>query len=178
MGLQVLGWGVMVIFFHATPHHDITLNSLLGLHGGDDKRHPPLVYAFNHWLNMGEGVLLLPHYVVAQLFVIATYGAVYGMGVVLLKNKVQALAATLLLVGLPVYQEYTRVGVNHDVMMFPFWGVDSIAHFLCHPSLESFEPRCTAAPLVAIVRLRHGNPNLDEVSHSRVARDCGTVDSH
>ena len=129
MGLQVLGFGVMVTFFHATPHHDIILNSLLGLHGGDDKRHPPLVYAFNHWLNMGEGVLLLPHYVVAQLFVIATYGAVYGMGVVLLKNKLQALAATLLLVGLPVYQEYTRVGVNHDVMMFPFWALIPLLTF-------------------------------------------------
>ena len=35
MGLQVLGWGLMWTFVHAIPHHDILLNSLIGLHGED-----------------------------------------------------------------------------------------------------------------------------------------------
>ena len=131
MGLQVLGWGVMATFFNAVPHHDILFNSLVGLYGEEayEPRHPPLVYIVHHWLNMGEGLLPLPHYVVAQLFVIATYGAVYGMGVVLLKNKLQALAATLLLVGLHVYQGYTWVGVNQDVMMYPFWALIPLLTF-------------------------------------------------
>ena len=132
MGLQVLGWGVMATFFNAIPHHDIFLNSLIGLHGEDahEKRHPPLVYIVNHWLHMGEPLFLLPHYVAAQLFVIATYGVVYQLGVVLLKNKVQALAATLLLVGLYVYQKQpVWVGVNHDVMMYPFWALIPLLTF-------------------------------------------------
>ena len=131
MGLQVLGWGVMATFFNAVPHHDILFNSLVGLYGEEayEPRHPPLVYIVHHWLNMGEGLLPLPHYVVAQLFVIATYGAVYGMGVVLLKNKLQSLAATLLLVGLHVYQGYTWVGVNQDVMMYPFWALIPLLTF-------------------------------------------------
>ena len=132
MGLQVLGWGVMATFFNAIPHHDIFLNSLIGLHGEDahEKRHPPLVYIVNHWLHMGEPLFLLPHYVAAQLFVIATYGVVYQLGVVLLKNKTQALAATLLLAGLHVYHKYTTwVGVNHDVMMYPFWALIPLLTF-------------------------------------------------
>ena len=156
MGLQVLGWGVMATFFNAVPHHDILFNSLVGLYGEEayEPRHPPLVYIVHHWLNMGEGLLPLPHYVAAQFFVIATYGVVYRLGVVLLKNKEQSLAATLLLVGLHVYQGYTWVGVNQDVMMLSVLGVDSIAHFLCH---APFESRCTAAPLVVIVGVCYGN---------------------
>ena len=131
MGLQVLGWGVMWTFFHAIPHHDILVNSLVGLHGEGvyEPRHPPLAYIVHYWLNMGEGLLPLPHYVAAQLFVIATYGVVYQMGVVLLKDRVQALAATLLLVGLYVYQEYTWVGTNQDIMTYPFWALIPLLTF-------------------------------------------------
>ena len=131
MGLQVLGWGVMATFFNAAPHHDILFNSLVGLYGEEayEPRHPPLVYIVHHWLNMGEGVLPLSHYVAAQFFVIATYGVVYRLGVVLLKNKEQSLAATLLLVGLHVYQGYTRVGANQDIMMYPFWALIPLLTF-------------------------------------------------
>ena len=129
-GLYVLGWGLMATFFHAIPHHDILFNSLVGLHGEDayEPRHPPLVYIVHHWLNMGEGLLPLPHYVVPQLFVIATYGVVYQLGVVLFKNKVQALTATLLLVGVKVYQ-YRWVGVNQDLMTYPFWALIPLLTF-------------------------------------------------
>ena len=131
MGLQVLALGVMATFFNPIPDLDILLNSLIGLHGEDahDKRHPHLPYVVNHWLHMGEPLFLLPHYVVAQLFVIATYGVVYQLGVVLLKNKVQALAATLLLVGLRVYQHYTWVGTNQDIMTYPFWALIPLLTF-------------------------------------------------
>ena len=132
MGLQVLALGVMATFFNPIPDLDILLNSLIGLHGEDahDKRHPHLPYVVNHWLHMGEPLFLLPHYVVAQLFVIATYGVVYQLGVVLFKNKVQALAATLLLVGLYEYYKSTWfVGVNHNVMMYPFWALIPLLTF-------------------------------------------------
>ena len=131
MGLQVLAVGVVTPFFNAIPYHDIFLNSLIGLHGEDayEKRHPPFVYVVNHWLHMGEGLLPLPHYVAAQLLVIATYGVVYQLGVVLFKNKVQALAATLLLVGLREYQQRTWAGVNHDVMTYPFWALIPLLTF-------------------------------------------------
>ena len=48
---------------------------------------------------MGEGVFPLSHYVAAQLFVIATYGVVYQLGVVLLKDRVQALRRHLIVGG-------------------------------------------------------------------------------
>ena len=127
--LQMAGWGVMANFFLPIPHYDILLHSVIGRNWefGDDYLHPPLVYILAHWFNGGfnggEGVNAYIHYMAAQLFVIATYGAVYYVGLALFNNKSQALVATLLLVGLRAYQQGTWYGVNHNVIQYPFWAL-------------------------------------------------------
>ena len=132
MGLQMLGWGVMAIFVLPIPPFDMTAYSYyvreFGF-GTADLRHPPLVNIFHYLLGSGDMPPFPAHYIITQLFVIATYGVVYQLGVVLLKNKVQALVATLLLVGLAMYQKWSLVGVNHNLIQYPFWALIPLLTF-------------------------------------------------
>ena len=138
MGLQVLAWGVMAIFVHPIPPYDMIGYSYyvreFGL-GISDLRHPPLVNIFHYLLGSGDMPPFPAHYIITQLFVIATYGAAYCMGVVLLKDKVQALVATLLLVGLDVYHRHSLAGVNHNVIQYPLWALIPLLTFYATRSL-------------------------------------------
>ena len=132
MGLQVLAFGVMGIFYNAIPHGDM-IQFPYFVRNGDVwlnlERHPPLVNIIVHILGVSEKTSFLAHYIVAQFFVIATYGTVYLVGVALFKNKAQALAATLLLVGLDVYQSGSWVGINHNVVQYPLWALIPLLTF-------------------------------------------------
>ena len=126
MGLQVLAFGVMGIFVNPIPPFDTVALSYhvreFGF-GVAELRNPPLVNMVHYLLGSGDMPPFPAHYIIMQLFVIATYGVVYKLGVVLLKNKVQALVATLLLTGLYVYQRGSWAGVNHNVIQYPLWAL-------------------------------------------------------
>ena len=132
--LQMVGWGILVTFFMPIPYFDIVLHTFGGRNPdadfwGDWYRHPPLALWLTHWLNFGESLLVYPHNIAAQIFVIATYIGVYYMGLALLNNKRDALVAVLLLIPLGVYQGAPIVefnhgylqGLNHNVLQYPFW---------------------------------------------------------
>ena len=132
--LQMVGWGILVTFFMPIPYYDIVIHTFFGRNPdadfwGDWYRHPPTAYLLTHWLNFGEPLLVYPHHIAAQLFVIATYIGVYYMGLALFKDKVQALVSVLLLIPLGVYQGSPIVefnhgylqGLNHNVLQYPFW---------------------------------------------------------
>ena len=131
-GLQMVGWGILVTFFMPIPYFDIVFHSFIGRsHNfwGESFHHPPLAYMLTHWLNFGENLLVYPHNIAAQLFVIATYGGVYYMALALFKDKVQALVSVFLLIPLGVYQgapitEFNHgylQGLNHNVLQYPLW---------------------------------------------------------
>ena len=141
-GLQMVGWGILVTFFMPIPYYDILLHTFFASDpdadfGGEDYRNPPLAYWLTHWLNFGEPLLVYPHNIAAQIFVIATYTGVYYMGLALLKNKRDALVAVLLLIPLGVYQgapssEFSHgylQGLNHNVLQYPFWVLIPLATF-------------------------------------------------
>ena len=132
--LQMVGWGILVTFFMPIPYFDIVLHTFGGRNPdadfwGDWYRHPPLALWLTHWLNFGESLLVYPHNIAAQIFVIATYTGVYYMALALFKDKVQALVSVLLLIPLGVYQGAPIVefnhgylqGLNHNVLQYPFW---------------------------------------------------------
>ena len=132
--LQMVGWGILVTFFMPIPYVDILFHSVVGRmtdfdFWGEHYRHPPVAYWLTHWLNFGEPLLVYPHNIAAQIFVIATYIGVYYMGLELLKNKRDALVSVLLLIPLGVYQgapvaEFNHgylQGLNHNVLQYPFW---------------------------------------------------------
>ena len=132
MGLQVLGWGMMGIFIKPIPPFDTVALSYHVREFGfaaAELHNPPLVNMFYYLLSSGDVPPFPAYYIITQLFVIATYGAVYAMGVVLLKDKVQALVATLLLAGLYVYQKGSWVGVNHNVIQYPLWALIPLLTF-------------------------------------------------
>ena len=132
MGLQVLGWGMMGIFVNPIPPFDMVVLSYFVREfgfGAAELRNPPLVNMVYYLLGSGDMPPFPAHYIITQLFVIATYGAVYAMGVVLLKNKMQALVATLLLTGLDPYNRYSLVGLNHNTIQYPFWALIPLLTF-------------------------------------------------
>ena len=134
--LQMVGWGILVTFFMPIPYTDILFHSFLGISVEANfwgrwymHHHPLSAYLLTHWLNFGEPLLVYPHNIAAQIFVIATYVGVYYMGLALLNNKRDALVCVLLLIPLGVYQgapvlEYNHgylQGLNHNVLQYPFW---------------------------------------------------------
>ena len=133
-GLQMVGWGILVTFFMPFPYVDILYHTFFGrmthIDFWDDAYiRSPMAYWLAHWLNFGEPLLVNSHNIAAQIFVIATYGGVYYMGLALFKDKVQALAGVLLLIPLGVYQgapitEFNHgylQGLNHNVLQYPLW---------------------------------------------------------
>ena len=130
--LQIFGWGILVTFFMPIPYFDIMFHSFVGRsHNfwGGFFHHPPLAFTLAHWLNFGEVLLVYPHNIAAQLFVIATYMGVYYMALAVLNNKRDALVSVLLLIPLGVYQgapitdfNYGYLqGLNHNVLQYPLW---------------------------------------------------------
>ena len=134
-GLQMVAWFILVTFFMPIPHYDILYHTYVGRDlgvnfWGEYYRHPPAAYLLTHLLNFGEPFLLYPHNIAAQLFVIATYGGVYHMGLALLNNKRDALVAVLLLIPLGVYHGlWDLQGLNHNVLQYPFWVLIPLATF-------------------------------------------------
>ena len=185
--LQMVGWGILVTFFMPIPYYDILLHTFFASDpdadfGGEDYRNPPLAYWLTHWLNFGEPLLVYPHNIAAQLFVIVTYIGVYHMGLALFKDKVQALVSVLLLIPLGVYQgapvtEFSYgylQGLNHNVLQYPFWVLLPLATFYAtRPLSEKAHQHWFWAGVGGVV----GNGMLDKDFHWAALQHSIGVDS-
>lgn len=81
---------------------------------------PPLPPLITYFLNFGEAYTFLPHYMVAQIFVVTSFWLTYRLALDLLGDSLKALAVIFLATGSLIFHIITT-DFNHNVAQYPFW---------------------------------------------------------
>jgi 4-amino-4-deoxy-L-arabinose transferase-like glycosyltransferase len=127
MAAQVAFWTAAPSFSHTSPPLDVIEMYVFGReHMVAVYKHPNLPGLVLEGSRALTGMVGWPAYLISQLFIAATFGAVFALGRETM-DAPRALAGTLLLAGV-YYFSWPTPEFNHNVAQMPFWA--AIALFL------------------------------------------------
>lgn len=124
---QVMAWTAAPAFSHSSPPLDVIEMYVFGReHVIAVYKHPNLPGLVLEASRLLTGMVGWPAYLISQLFIAATFWAVFELGRATMDGK-RALAGVLLLAGV-FYFSWPTPEFNHNVAQMPFWA--GIALFL------------------------------------------------
>jgi 4-amino-4-deoxy-L-arabinose transferase-like glycosyltransferase len=127
MAAQVVFWTAAPSFSHSSPPLDVIEMYVFGReHVVAVYKHPNLPGLVLEASRLLTGMVGWPAYLISQLFIAATFAAVFALGRETM-DAPRALAGTLLLAGV-YYFSWPTPEFNHNVAQMPFWA--AIALFL------------------------------------------------
>lgn len=127
--LQILFWTLAPALSHSAPPLDVVEMYAWGREGVvatfKHPNLPGLVLEPTRWLTGEAG---WPAYLVSQIFIVVTFGAVFALGRELM-DAPRALAGALLLTGVYFFS-WPTPEFNHNVAQMPFWALIALTLWL------------------------------------------------